>query len=745
VIGLSATNRRERIRTRIRLRNGRSTLANGESDSSGGGSIGVHTGFRPDIEGLRAVAVVAVVLFHAGVPGVGGGFIGVDVFFVISGFLITGLLWREVGARGTVRLRKFYGARARRLLPASAAVGVVTVIASVVLLLPLQARDVIGDCIASALYVGNIWFVIQATDYFSNDQTPSPFQHYWSLGVEEQFYLVWPAVMIGTAWLIRLVRRRTRTHGTSTRPYLAVLVLIAVASFAASLAITYMWPPAAFFLMPTRAWQLALGGLVALTAIQWRRIPAPLAAAAGWGGLVLILLTCNRLGGMTPYPGTAALLPVLGAVLVIGAGCAAPSQGVGRVLALPPIRAIGRVSYSWYLWHWPVLVLAAPLLGHPLGLVERLATVIISAVLAVFTLRFIENPLRFAPSVNRSAARSLALGGAATALAACVGVVLMIWIPVPVGHGPAAPTPTVTTTHPGTRDNTDDYDAAVQHAFAQVQTAVAASANLTAVPSNLNPPLADATNERTAMMLKGCLRTPFQDGQPECATGDTTSSTTVALVGDSNAAMWGQAFQQVAQDRRWRLETLTRQGCPLLKLRFVSPQLRREYTECEQWSAQIVDRLRAEHPPLVVLSITRQYGRTGEGISSYGPAWIDSLTRLVQDLRGSGSRVLVLGPIPDPGSVVPVCLSGHLDDAMVCSPARSKAVNDNGIAAETAATNVGGGRYADLTALFCSATRCPVIVGNTLVYLDKIHLTIEYSRLLAPVLETLADRALMSG
>ena len=236
-----------------------------------------QTEFRPDIEGLRAVAVLAVVLFHADMPGVGGGFVGVDVFFVISGFLITGLLWREVSTTGTVRLRRFYGARARRLLPASATVGVVTMIASAVLLPPLQARSVLRDGIASALYVSNYWFIRQDVDYFGGHLPPSPFQHYWSLGVEEQFYLVWPPVIIGTAWLIRRVRRRTRADATSSkRPYLVVLALVAAVSFALSLAATYVVPAVAFFSLPTRAWQLAVGGLVALTAGQWRRLPAHL-------------------------------------------------------------------------------------------------------------------------------------------------------------------------------------------------------------------------------------------------------------------------------------------------------------------------------------------------------------------------------------------------------------------------------------------------------------------------------------
>ena len=585
----------------------------------------------------------------------------------------------------------------------------------------------------------------ESADYFSSEATPSPYQHYWSLGVEEQFYLVWPALIIGTAWLVRRARRRTGAHATSSKsPYLVVLVLVGAVSFVGSLALTHAWPAAAFFLMPTRAWQLAVGGLVALTAGQWHRLAPLLAAIAGWAGLGVILLTCTRLGTTTPYPGTAALFPVLGAALVIGAGCAAPARGVGRALSLPPMRAVGRVSYSWYLWHWPVLVLAPPLLGHPLGLAGRLVTVVVSGGLAVLTLRFIENPLRFAASVRRSAARSLALGGVATAVAVCVGVALLVLMPAPVGRGPAAPALTVAAGPSPTGRDADVYDAAVQHVFAQVQAAVAASADLQAVPSNLDPPLADAAAEQAALRLNGCTRTFFEVGQPECATGDTASSTTVALVGDSNAAMWSRAFQQVAEQRHWRLETLAKEGCPVLNLPITNPHLRREYTECEQWGCQITARLRAENPRLVVLSISRLYS-AGTGFPAYGPAWIDSLTRLVQQLRGTGAQVLVLGPIPDPHSMVAVCLSGHLDDVPACSPPRSTAVNEPGIAAETAATKAGGGQYADLTALFCAAARCPVIVGNTLVYFDENHLTLQYTRLLAPVMGALADRALARG
>jgi peptidoglycan/LPS O-acetylase OafA/YrhL len=717
------------------------------------GQRSAESRFRPDIEGLRAVAVVAVVLFHADVPGVDGGFIGVDVFFVISGFLITGLLWREVSSAGTVRLRNFYGARARRLLPASAAVGVITLIGSALLLPPLQARTVIFDGIASALYVSNYWFIQQGVDYFGGMAPPSPFQHYWSLGVEEQFYLIWPALIIGTAWLVRRARRRTKTGTDSSPPssqgpYLVVLALVTALSFALSLAVTYAAPPVAFFSLPTRAWQLAAGGLVALTAGQWRRLPARSAALTGWAGLAAILVASNQFSPSTLYPGTAALLPTLGAMLVIGAGCATPSQGCGRVLGSSPMRAIGRISYSWYLWHWPVLLLAPALLGHSLGLVARLTAAALSAALAALTLRFIENPLRFADPVRRSARASLALGGVATPVAVCVGVALLVLVPTPVGRGAPVTPVSITAAPPPAGSSVAAYDAAVQQAFAQVHAAVAASAALKAVPSNLNPPLADAAAEHRVLFRDGCMRNFFQDGQPECAAGDTASTTTVALVGDSTAAMWNPALQQIATQRQWRLEMLSKAGCPLLDLHIFSPTLHREYTECTRWRGQIIARLGAEHPRLIVLNVMRRYGaRYGlpAGFTSYDSAWNNSFFRLVRELRGTGAQVLVLGPIPDPQSYVPICLSGHLDDAGACSPPRSTAVNEPGITAESAATAAGGGQYADLTELFCTADRCPVVVGNTLVYLDQSHLTFEYARLLAPAIAALADRTLAHG
>ncbi len=702
--------------------------------------------FRLDIEGLRAVAVLAVVSFHAGLPGVGGGYVGVDVFFVISGFLITGLLQREVAATGTVRLGPFYGARARRLLPASAIVGVVTAVGSAVLLAPLQARSVLGDGIASALYVGNYRFAVQGTDYLAGDTAPSPFQHYWSLGVEEQFYLLWPALIIGTAWLMRHPQVAARIP-PRVDPFLIALGLVAATSFLLSLACTHTSPPWAFFSLPTRAWELAAGGLIALSADRWRSLPARPAAIAGWGGLALILVSCIQLDERTPYPGTAALLPVLGTALVIGAGCAARGDGPQRLLSLRGMRAIGRMSYSWYLWHWPVLLLLPPVLGGSSGLPGRLAAVVVSAGLAVLTLHLVENPSRFAVSLRRSAPRSLAVGGAATAVAAGAGLILLLMVPAPVGHGRAAAAPTIKVAPPAANsaDRTvDPYEAAVANGFAQAQLAVAGSAGLAAVPSNLDPSLADAPADKPRVFFNGCVRSWLEVGQGECATGDTASATTVALVGDSHAAMWSPSLTQVAEQRHWRLETLGKITCPVMSLPITSPYLGREYSECVQWRDQIMTRLQAEHPKLIVLGMSRRYG-ADFGFTAYDPAWIDSLSRTVTQLRATGAKVLVLGPIADPHSIVPTCLSDHLDDATACAPPRTLGINGPGVAAEQAATTAGGGRYADLTPLFCTLQRCPVIVGNQLVYRDDNHVTIEYARSLGPVLGALAERSLARG
>ncbi|MBN3511751.1 acyltransferase [Mycolicibacterium septicum] len=683
--------------------------------------------FRPDIEGLRAVAVLAVVLFHAGVPGFGGGFIGVDVFFVVSGFLITGLLWREASGTGTVRMARFYAGRARRLLPAAALVLVATSMAATLLLPPLQARSVLADAIASALYVGNYRFAAEGTDYLAAETAASPLQHYWSLGVEEQFYLFWPALILGTAWMLTRSGRGTR----SAVPYACVLAVVAAASLMVSLWWTQTMPPWAFFSLPTRAWELAAGGLVALTAAHWRSLPPVCAALVGWGGLALILATCTQLGTATPYPGSAALLPVMGTALVIGAGCAIPDLGVGRLLSKPVMRGIGRLSYSWYLWHWPVLLLAPALFGHGLGLAGRLAMMVMALGLAILTLHLVENPTRFAAALRGSSWRSLAVGATATGVAVCAGLVLLAVRPVPTASGPAAvPVAAIGPARAAAPPLTPEQ---------QVQAAVAASADLGAVPSNLSPPLGNITKPEA--FVNGCVLSWMDVAVPDCTSGDVNSATKVALIGDSHAGMWQPALETAARQSHWRLDTFAKVTCPPMKLPILSPYLGREFTECKQWRADVLTRIAKERPALIVLDVVRRYG-ADFGFVSYDQTWLDGLTRLVSQLRGTGARVLVLGPVPDPHTTVPTCLSAHMDDASACAPDRPIAVNDNGIAAEAAAVQAGGGQYARLDQYFCTDRRCPVIVGNTLVFRDDNHITAEYAQLLSPVMARLTESAL---
>ena len=671
--------------------------------------------------------MVAVVAFHAHL-GLGGGFVGVDVFFVISGFLITRLLMAEVSSTGGVSLSRFYAARARRLLPAAGTVLVITAVAAATLLPPLQARSALGDALASALYVGNYRFAIHGTDYLA-DNLPSPFQHYWSLGVEEQFYLVWPVLILATAWLVR--RRGVR----SLAPYVVALLVVAGASLALALMWTTTAPPWAFFALPSRAWELAVGGLVALSVRVWRRLGPGSSAMAGFAGLALIVVACVHFDERTPYPGTAALLPVLGTALVIAAGCGTPVRGVGRWLASPWLRDLGRLSYSWYLWHWPVLVFAPLLVGHDLGLAGRIVAVSASFALAVLTLRYVERPVRHSIRLRRSAGRSLVLGSAVTAVAVSAALLLPMFVPTSVGHGSPAPAALTETRGVTAADPLAD-------AIARIAAAVGASAQRREVPSNLTPPLAEAATDKPAVFVNGCVRSWRDDGVPDCASGDLSGKTTVALVGDSHAAMWLPGLEPAAQQRHWRIETMAKITCPLQDVGITSPYLGREYTECQTWRGQVMDRLQAERPKLVVLDMSRRYG-ADFGFTAYDRAWLDSLKALVMQLRTTtGGRVLVLGPVPDPHAVVPVCLSDHLADTRDCTPARSMALNANGIAAESATVRSAGGWYADLSALFCTDTVCPVIIGNDLVFRDDNHVTVSYARTVGPVLAMLADEAI---
>ena len=372
------------------------------------------TEFRPDVEGLRAIAVLAVVLFHARLGGFAGGFVGVDVFFVLSGFLITRLLLRELATTGTISLRAFWARRARRLLPASCLVIVVTVIAGTVLLPPLAQRNLGIDAIAAAGFVVNFVFANRLGDYFAAqaaETAPSPLLHFWSLAVEEQFYLVWPALLV-------VATRRPRHY---RRLLIALIVIIAVASFALAAWWTQVEPTWAFYLLPPRMGELLVGAALAAVGPAFRLVSARGRMAAGWLGLVGVMVAVTTYDPGTPFPGTATLLPVLCTALVIVAGGAGghPS-GPTAVLRARPLQWVGRHSYAIYLWHWPALVLIEARWG-PLSVGTRLAIVAASFLLAAVSVKVLEDPVRTSRWLAAQPKRSLAMGAALCATGMAVG------------------------------------------------------------------------------------------------------------------------------------------------------------------------------------------------------------------------------------------------------------------------------------------------------------------------------------
>ena len=364
---------------------------------------------RDDIQGLRAIAVLTVIASHAGVPFLPGGFVGVDVFFVISGFLISQLLFREVEKSGKVSIPAFYARRARRILPAATLVTIATIVASAIWLSAVDLLAVVKDALWATFFAANIHFAAVGTDYFAQEEPPSPLQHYWSLSVEEQFYLVWPALLLV---LVLLARGR----GLPRRLVFGVLLTITVASFAWSVVYTSSDPIAAYFSTTARAWELGLGALAALVATSVAgRLPGLVRGLLCGAGLVLIGVACVAYGESTPFPGSAAAVPVVGSALVLLAGATAGPQPLPmRALGVLPMRVVGDWSYSLYLWHWPVLIIAARQVDGDLGFWRTLACVVVVFVLSALTYRLVEQPFR--SPVRFPTGRALALYPAAVAV-----------------------------------------------------------------------------------------------------------------------------------------------------------------------------------------------------------------------------------------------------------------------------------------------------------------------------------------
>jgi peptidoglycan/LPS O-acetylase OafA/YrhL len=650
---------------------------------------------RLDIEGLRGLAVLLVVFFHAELPGFDGGFVGVDVFFVISGFLITGLLLNELAATGRVSFATFYARRVRRLLPSAGLVIGVVVIASAFVLASLTARRAVDDGLLVSVFGANVRFAGQAADYFQAQRSPSPFLHFWSLSLEEQFYAVWPALLVLFAARPRFDRSR------------AVIALgaIFVVSLSASVWLTDHERSWAFFMLPARAWEFAVGGMLA----AWGSKALGGAQAITWVGLVLIGASTVLFDGGSSFPGWIAVFPVIGAGIVIANG-APPGTSTGRLMGSGALPWLGRRSYVLYLWHWPMLVLIPIALGEALSLAGRLLVCAAAVVLADITHRLLERPVHTSGWMVVRPRRGLAVG---VAIVAATVAVSMLTIS-------ALPSLTGTTTASASRR---------PQSVGDVQRALAEAISTRSIPANLVPPLTAVDQDVPRVFLEGCHADFDQvDPPPErCVYGDAGSDTGVVVMGDSHAAQWLPALETIAARNGFALIPMTKSSCPAAELSVLKFD-GTPYPECDGFRERALDRIRALEPAVVIFSNSAAYNEASDRA-----VWRAAYERTVRAVSDVVGEVVILGETPRPEEDVPACLSSHPDDVRACVQQRGDAVNRRNITVERRAAQRANATFVETTDWACTARTCPAIVGRLLVWRDDNHLATGYVRWLTDV------------
>lgn len=645
--------------------------------------------FRPDLEGLRGVAIVLVVLFHAGAAGASGGFVGVDVFFVLSGFFITGLLVREL-TNGGLNINDFYAGRALRLLPALLVVLLVTLAGVMWLYAPIDRAVIAGNARAVALYSGNIEFARNSTDYFSAGE--NPLLHTWSLAVEEQFYLVWPLLLLCVAYLYErklAVKDSDSEGGGAARKWLLMTIAGAGAvSLLASLWLTRVSQPWAFFGMPTRIWEFALGGVLALTMSESTDEIDGRATVLQVAGLLAIALAVLLYDRATPYPGMAALLPAFGTVALLVGGQRAPTSFVSRGLANRWLRWLGRMSYAWYLWHWPLVGLGA-VIDWEIGVWGRLAWSALALVLAWLTHRFIEEPARNG-ALSRVPRQWVA--GAALGASAAVAV---------VAHGAMG--------------------VAARRAASGEQRTFAAA--------------------RDDRMRHECWATTVEDVRGPCEFGDHAAKTTIALLGDSHAEHWLGGLDRAGREHGWKIVAMVKGGCPVADMpELTNARLKRYYHECTRYREAMVQRIIAMRPAAVILSSWDHYmppDGTGSDWQVSPESWQRGLRRTYERLTAAGVNVLAIRGTPRTWFDVPACLSrraARLPFARACEYRPERALSPVAIAAQNEAARGLPIAFVNMNDLICATLPCPAIRNGIVVFTDDNHLTASFSRSVAPQL-----------
>jgi peptidoglycan/LPS O-acetylase OafA/YrhL len=722
-------------------------------------------GFRLDIQGLRAVAVLLVAFQHANVPSFGGGYIGVDVFFVISGFLITRWLLKNRSRRtGRVGFRRFYAARARRILPAAVLTLVATDIASLLLLNPVRALSAFHDSVWAAFFAANVHFSSVATNYLASSAPPSPIQQYWSLAVEEQFYLAWPALVMVAAYFVwkPLVTRSRRSGRARFRWHLAdnpkpqrialVLGLIVLLSFAWSIIDTTNNPAAAYFSTFTRAWELGVGALLAVGAGWVSQLPVRLRSLASWIGLGGILVSAVMYGANTAFPGFAALVPVLGAAFVIAGGMRPTGMTASALLGRQPLVFIGDVSYSFYLWHWPVLILVKEHLGHSLSTWSSVLLLCIAFGLSVVTYRFYENPLRhtrflrkrrwsfvwlwsvsilsviLASSVLGASATNALTRSSSSEVAAGTSIsTTPIASLAPDGATLSPPGTSTTPTAPiaatsilsGTTSTTanpnDPYVAAVA-------ASVSPTAQHNPVPDGLSPSF--ETLALDFPVISHCAAGTNDATGPICHFGKVGSGRTLVVFGDSHALMWMTPLSRYAATRGWSLVPIIKVACSAAAAAGVQPS-----GSCAQWYPWAIAEIKQLKPAAIVFS------------ESYFSSETRGLTTEVDALRAISPTVVVFEDTPQMSFTPTDCLLAPNATLGQCTTAVTSSLTDPEATIQSVARSAGA-VFLPTWQWFCYDDLCPSVINKMIVYIDTAHVSNTYASYLTNPLARELDQVL---
>lgn len=683
----------------------------------------IRGGFRADIQALRAIAVAAVVIYHMVPNRLPGGYLGVDVFFVISGYLITSHLVRQAESPRGLRLGSFYARRIRRLIPASLLVLAVTGVLTLVFLPELTWLQVLPNILASGFYVANWKLAADAVDYLALDATANPVQHFWTLSVEEQFYFVWPLLILAGLW----AGRRFLPGTPRVRIYATTLSIVLTASLVTSVIWTASDAASAYFVTPTRAWEFAAGGLLSFIpkALALRIENSPWSSVLAWSGLAIIGTSTFLFHDALPFPGWIAAIPVGGTLLVIMAGNSNSKRSPQWLYAIPPVQWLGSISYSLYLWHFPVIIFAPTILEKldVQALNNRWALLAAMVLLAWLSRLFVEDPVI-------SGSTFPALQGKPWRTFASMGVAMTI-----VAGLAFVPSHSLKTQMANDRnelalvvDRIADGDGC---SGGPITDALECDSGKPWAPSSL------IAHEDLPPNAAKCTQQATESEVRTCSFG-VEGGTPVALVGDSHVGQWVTVFRALAEKHDWEVTTYLRAGCPLIGLDtdglWVS-------AHCSTWSQNVIDEIAdAEAYSAIFVGGRNQYALSPDGPA---PAMAEAMTAGWESLKADESQLVVLADTPNPDAShagnIPDCVTKHATEE--CDMPRDVVLPGNDPAV-LAARKFDDVPVVNPNDLICTDEICPVIIGGVLVYRDSSHVSETYIKSISPLLESRIESVL---